>query len=512
MGHPRIVWLAALAAFLARFPSLLWPLRPDEAGFLLVARAWLPAPASLYGPYWVDRPPPMIWLMRATDAVGGPYAHRFLGAIGCSLLVLAAAAAARELVRRAAKDQPRIERVTAAWTAVVAAALVSNAQIDAVAAKGELLGIPLVMTACWLILRAVRRGRPSDAFMAGLVGVLAVGLKQSIVGGLVFGTVLLVGSVVAGQLSWRCGLRHAAAATAGVAIPVLGVISWSVASGVRLQTLFYVVVSFRSDASQILAAENAGAATSRASTLVLISVCTAMALLLLWFLLRLRDLVRQDAVATVAVTVMLVVDLAGVAASGSYWSPYLFVPMPGLALAFALLMHSDRVHPHTVRARLTPVIPLAVVVSSVASLAGWTSTWIHGAVPYEVRTGQAIAAAARPGDRVMVYGGRADLQWASGAQSPYPYLWSLPMRTLDPDLGELKQLLAGPEAPTWFVEAARLDTWSEIGTRPIERSLISKYEFVGTACGRYRVYHLNTVEPLQLDVDCDSPWRTIWND
>lgn len=63
MGTARLVWLAAAAAFLARFPSLLWPLRPDEAGFLLVARAWHPEPDSVYGRYWVDRPPPVIWLM-----------------------------------------------------------------------------------------------------------------------------------------------------------------------------------------------------------------------------------------------------------------------------------------------------------------------------------------------------------------------------------------------------------------------------------------------------------------
>ena len=55
-------------------------------------------------------------------------------------------------------------------------------------------------------------------------------------------------------------------------------------------------------------------------------------------------------------------------------------------------------------------------------------------MPVEVRTGEAIDAAARPGDRVLVYGGRADIQWASRAGSPYPYLWSLPMRTLDPGL------------------------------------------------------------------------------
>ena len=38
----RMVWGAAAVAFVLRFPSLLWPLRPDEAGFLLIARSWQP--------------------------------------------------------------------------------------------------------------------------------------------------------------------------------------------------------------------------------------------------------------------------------------------------------------------------------------------------------------------------------------------------------------------------------------------------------------------------------------
>ena len=35
--------------------------------------------------------------------------------------------------------------------------------------------------------------------------------------------------------------------------------------------------------------------------------------------------------------------------------------------------------------------------------------------------------------------------------TPYPYLWSLPSRTLDPDMALLRGILAGPKAPTWIV-------------------------------------------------------------
>ena len=323
-----------------------------------------------------------------------------------------------------------------------------------------------------------------------------------------FGAVLLAGSVVARQVSRRDGLRCAGAAAAGAALQVAVVVAWAVGAGVRLQTLAYAVIGFRSDASRVIATQEAEGATSRISVLLLIFAGTGMLLVVALFAVRLRGLLRHDPVPVVAIAVMLGLDLLGVALSGSFWSPYLFVPLPGLALALACMLAHD--HLDRVRHRVTPLVVGFVVLSSIVALVGWTGAWVRGRVPVEVRTGEAIAAAAWPGDRVLVYGGRADIQWASGAQSPYPYLWSLPMRTLDPGLDDLEEVLTGSNPPTWFVEATYINAWSELGTVAIQGSLIRKYEFVRTACGRYRIYHLNTVDPVDVDVDCSTPFRTIW--
>ena len=59
----------------------------DEAGFTLVARAWHPLPDSVYGAYFVDRPPPMIALFKVSDRIGGPLFIRVLGAVACAALV-----------------------------------------------------------------------------------------------------------------------------------------------------------------------------------------------------------------------------------------------------------------------------------------------------------------------------------------------------------------------------------------------------------------------------------------
>ena len=69
------VFLAAAVAASVRLLLLTVPLSPDEAGFLLVAQQWHPG-TSLYGDYWVDRPPGLIALFGLAP---GPTGLRLLG-------------------------------------------------------------------------------------------------------------------------------------------------------------------------------------------------------------------------------------------------------------------------------------------------------------------------------------------------------------------------------------------------------------------------------------------------
>ena len=110
----------------------------------------------------------------------------------------------------------------------------------------------------------------------------------------------------------------------------------------------------------------------------------------------------------------------------------------------------------------------------------------------EVHTGEAIAAAAEPGDTLVVFGGRADLQRASGLRSPYPYLWSLPMRTRDPGYDDLRDLLAGPDAPDLaggVGRPRRLVATAGVA-ETASRSSTSGTSSTGTTCNGQPVYLL----------------------
>ena len=79
---------ALVVATALRVPGFLATPSSDEAGFLLVARSWSPTGDSLYGRYWVDRPPVLIAAYRWTDALFGAAGPRLLAAVLAALLVV----------------------------------------------------------------------------------------------------------------------------------------------------------------------------------------------------------------------------------------------------------------------------------------------------------------------------------------------------------------------------------------------------------------------------------------
>jgi hypothetical protein len=120
----------------------------------------------------------------------------------------------------------------------------------------------------------------------------------------------------------------------------------------------------------------------------------------------------------------------------------------------------------------------------------------------EARTGEAVAAAARPGDTLTVFGGRPDIQYFAGLPSPYPYLWSLPMRTLDPEYTRLVDLLESARAPTWFVLWAPIGSWDAPGADDLRAALDARYDEHGRNCNDRPIYLLRGVVRPPVTPDC----------
>lgn len=483
------VQVAVALTVLARLPALTRPVRADEAGFLLVAGAWDPRPDSLFGTYWVDRPPPLVAVFAAVDGLGGVTTLRVLGALVAGLAVLLAAGLAGTV------SGPR----ATTWTAILTAALLSNPMIDVVAVKGELLALPFVLGSMLLTLLALRRASWPLALAAGVAGALAVGLKQNLVTGLVFAGVLLLASWATGRLPGRTTAALVAAGLVGAAVPVLATIGWAEAAGVRLDVLWDMVYGFRAAAAEVIAGGDADAPTRRAWLLLAIAVATGMVAVLGGLLVHVRRLWRADPPITAAAVAVVLSDVASLVAGGSFWQDYLIPLVPGAALCTALLAGREDRPGRTMR-----MVVRGAVVSAVAAMAFWLVWNGTGQQEFdEVRTGEAIAAAAEPEDTLVVFGGRADLQRTSGLSSPYPYLWSLPMRTNDPGYADLRALLAGPDAPTWLVEWVDLDAWSEDGVAELREVIEERYVEAGTTCNDQPVFLLRGADRPAVQPICD---------
>ena len=175
------------------------------------------------------------------------------------------------------------------------------------------------------------------------------------------------------------------------------------------------------------------------------------------------------ATATLAVAAY---DVVSVVAGGSYWLHYLVQLAVPTGLAAGLVV-----------GRMPRLgTQLAAVVLAVASVASVVGLGHHVAAP-GVAVGTSLGRAAEPGDTAVSLLGNPDILESAGLPSPYPYLWSLPARTLDPGHHELAGVLTGPRAPTWLVlrGPTTRTTLDHGATRGV---LGSHYRLAARICGR----------------------------
>jgi hypothetical protein len=338
------------------------------------------------------------------------------------------------------------------------------------------------------------------AFGAGLTGALALGLKQNLASALLFGGVVLVAALIARRIDVRTFVRLAGSALVGAALPVAGVVIWARSAGVHLDEVWYDVFGFRSDALAVITGGRESAAAGRAAKVVLAVLLTGLAPIAVWFVLRLKEIWRVDPVVTAGAVALLVFDGASLALGGSFWPPYVFALVPGTVLFVALLLAAE---PPVARG-VEWAGRFAVASCLVAMLSWALADQTHWSRGYE--TGEAIAAVARPGDTIQVYGGRADVVYASGLRQEYPYLWGLPMRTLDPDLASLKAVLSGPDAPTWLVTEVDMDAWGLGDRTGLQQVIDAHYELHGVGCGGEPVYRLRDEVRPPLECHRFSWW------
>lgn len=472
--RPSATTVAAVLLVVAlRAPFLGALAYPDEGGLLLVARGWGRGGTGLYGRLWVDRPPVLMLFWKVAASLGGVSPARVLALLDVVALVLAAVWVGRIVAGgRGAR-----------WAAVVAAALSCSPLLGADEVDAELLAAPLVLVACGAALRATSRSaappaptRAGWALLAGASGATALLVKQNLADGLVFAAVLVAASALTGGCSWRAALRVFALGLVGSLVPVALTVLWVVSDGAGVGELFSTLFAFRVRADEVIAGASGAAPESRLLVLLVAGAASGLLALLVASALSLRAPRRSRGPVEAAVAAMLVFGLVSLAAGGSFWRHYLLELVPVAVLAVALLAARSW-HPGAARSLIALSVVSAVVASGVLLLDDGYRSDQRALVAW-------LAAARRPDDTALVTYGHADIVEASGLRAAaYPYVWSLPLRTWDPDLSRLTRALASPRAPVWLVEWNGFDSWGLDAHGRLAALVGRRYREVGPVCG-----------------------------
>jgi hypothetical protein len=311
-----------------------------------------------------------------------------------------------------------------------------------------------------------------------------------------------VGIAAAASIGWMLWNRHwrtagtaAAAFAAGAVVMLVVMLGWAALHGTTVPGLWDAVVKFRAAAARVIAASATDTNEFRAQGLVLaFLVSGALGILAAAVLPPLHgrrkpqveepahpDHPHADLVVLAAAVAAW--EAFSVVAGGSYWLHYLIGTVPGLVLVAAV---SIRYRPDRLRFTWH-----ALAYSAVLAVAGTAVVApVIGDPTPSTEVGDFLQHRAKPGDTGVVAFGYATLLHDAGLTSPYPHLWSLPVRVRDPELARLTRILRGPDAPTWMVVLGdSTSTWGVDGTTA-DQAIDERYRQV-RVIDDWHVYHLD---------------------
>lgn len=457
----------------------------DEGGYAMVARyAHDPGP-YLYGPLFVDRPPLLVELFRAALWFGSA-GTVLLGTVAAIICVLACARTAYLIAG------PRAAR----WAAVIAAAIGSSPLLQAEHTNGEILAAALVTSSIACALDANRLRRTSRwlslsfAVASGGAAMAAPFIKQNFVDALAFAVAMALAQVATRRRTpWTLYLAY----VAGAAVVLGWAFAWSQHHH-GLGALWYAMYGVRADATNSILGLTSVVQLENIAILIVASLASGVLFLALAVVsAHWRRGRRRFPAIALGYAAALLVELVGIVGGGNFASHYLIGLISTTPVCTGIMIANWRDGGHLFGlqwVRLTSVVIVAscLITAPVSALAAHTTQ----------RPVQSIAqwlkAAASPDDSVVVPFSNSPVIDVSGLRPAYPYNWMLLVRTRDPQLRDLLQLIDGPSPPTWVVEWDDPDVAGFASAVPLPVALVPRYTMLGKLCG-HQIWLLKGHQP-----------------
>jgi hypothetical protein len=351
------------------------------------------------------------------------------------------------------------------------------------------LSVPFVLAGVLALLRAFgsaeQRTMTLCAAAAGISASTAALVKQNVVDVFVFAAAVALTRLGSRDRRRALGiLARFVLAAVGTGIVLVGL---AALRGTEPLALWDAVTTFRFESMSVIQRNATAANSARLAGLLWAGSLSMAPVVIAGFAVQLRRGARDEPGGTTLVPdlrwpacALLAWEVVSIAGGGSYWLHYLLVLVPGLVVLGASAAQGPRP-----LGRFTAVA-LALAVGSSAA-----ATILAASSPQSYSTDAEVISYLRvhgiPGDTVVVAFGHPNINWGVGMSSPYPQLWSLPVRVQDPGLVAFQEVLRSVAAPTWVVVSGdSLGTWGVDATQA-DRTLRSDYVLV-TRVDRYGIW------------------------
>jgi hypothetical protein len=481
---PAVVLIVAIRA---RY--LFSPMTSDEGGYLAIARAWSHG-ATLYRDVWVDRPQGLLVVFAMLDRVGAGnvFGLRVFAAMVCVIAAVACGHIAATLAGQSGDIVGATARRARWVTAMIVGVLTSVPQAEGFIANAELLSCTAGAVALAMVLSgpepregSSRKTAPSrDAngfvFVAGLLGGVALSLKQSGFDALV---VIVVALIMSSRdpVVLRTRLTRLAA---GVMVPLSlmalhgAVTGWS--------RWWYAVVGYRIEQRSAIAnARWTRFGQSFGAVAPVIAVIVVMCIVLV----ALQAKHGRYRSSNVILTTWVAVSMVAFAVGGNFFRHYWIIVMfpVGTMLGVVVSRIGSRAW-FSVGVVAALVMPIGLTARVLTTPRDRIGPEIHGNTRLiaDEEIARWFTARARPDDEIYALCASAGLYGQIDSRPPFPYLWFDDIRQVPDAVEKLTRLLASPGAPDYVARYQAPNLCDPTGQ--VRSAINQNYRRVAVVSGR----------------------------
>jgi hypothetical protein len=467
---------ASLVAVALRARFVVTPITSDEGGYLAIARAWRNG-AALYLDVWVDRPQGLLVLYALLDSIGlgTPEGVRILAIGACLVAVAACSSAAAVLAGERAR----------AITALLVAVLLGVPQYEAFIANAELLSCAIGAASLAVGLRATWQREIPDVrgvLLAGLLGGLAISVKQSAFDAFAAATVAVMAMVLWGRWSRRDRVIVPLALAGGFSLPLAALALHGLTLG--WDRWWYAVVGYR--ASERSAIRNADWARLGYTWDIVAPVVasTLGAGIVGAVIVSATSLRSRHAVAVTVLGTWWTAAIAAFLIGGQFHRHYWVILAIPLATTTGVVL--SRVNSRSVRLALVAVAIAGPTVATATALRierQDVGVELHGdgRLVHDETLAAWFEQHARPGDTLLPLCASAGFFGNVSIDPPYPYLWFDGVLGADTGQELLASTLLGDDGPRFVAQYQRLSGCDPSGS--VGRVLAQHYSIVATVDG-----------------------------